>query len=87
MAMTWITEDDWYLANDPGYMKQMKRMFPEQYDYMIRSEREHPAAMCSECPFYYHLKDKSGKIYGGGCTIDEDIRIMDMNTKAADCPL
>ena len=82
-----ITEKDWHAANDPEMMKIYKEDFPDAWNAMLRYMRKYQPRMCCECMLYYHLKDKDGKIYGGGCTADPDIMIMDMNKRAEDCPL
>ena len=87
MSKVVVTSDDWFLANDPGIMKEIKVKRPGLYAEMIRQERENKPKECMCCFFYYHLKNPDGTIYGGGCTIDEDVMIMDMEERAADCPL
>jgi len=87
MSKVVVTSDDWFLANDPGMMKAIKAKRPELYAEMIRQERKNKPKECMCCFFYYHLKNPDGTIYGGGCTIDEDVMIMDMEERAADCPL
>lgn len=82
-----VTPMHWMNANDPKMMGLYKRKTPEVYDEMIRQGREMNPRACAECFFYYHLKNPDGTIYGGGCTIDEDVMIMDMEERVADCPL
>ena len=82
-----INKGDWMIANDPELMKIYRKDYPEVWNEMMRQTREYPPKVCCECFFYYHLRDQDGTIYGGGCTADPDIMIMDMNKKAEDCPL
>ena len=79
-----LTADDFFQANNVAYMKKMT---PEKRDAMIRTERGCNPKCCSECEFFYYLKDRDGKIYGGGCTIDEDIMITDKLERSLYCPL
>ena len=82
-----ITEKDWHVANDPEMMKIYREDYPDAWNEMLRQGREMDPRECCECFFYYHLKGKDGKIYGGGCTADPDVMIMDMTKRAEDCPL
>ena len=87
MAKNEIAPLGWFYANNPEVMGHYKRNEPEKYAEYIRQGREMNPRACAECFFYYHLKNPDGTIYGGGCTIDEDVMIMDMEERVADCPL
>ena len=87
MTKIHISEGDWINANNPGLMKIYKHEFPDAYREMIRQGRKRNPKVCAECPFFYHLIGRDGKAYGGGCTIDDDVMIMDQLERVADCPL
>ena len=88
MSKVQIEAEDWRFANDPGFMRKIKVKFPDMYAEMIRQVRgDRPPEACCCCFFYYHLKNKDGTIYAGGCSIDDEIMIMDMLKREEDCPL
>ena len=72
-------------ANNRSYMMNMPA---EKRAALIRNERGINPRCCAECIFYYHVFDKDRKkVICGGCSIDDDVMIMDLSEREYHCPL
>ena len=80
-----FTSEDIMQANNRSYMLNMPA---EKRAALIRNQRGANPRSCAECIFYYHVFDKDRKyVICGGCSIDDDIMIMDISEREYHCPL
>ena len=80
-----LLQVDLMQANNRSYMMAMPA---EKRAALIRMERGNAPGCCAECIFYYHVFDKDRKkLICGGCSIDDDIMVMDSSEREYHCPL
>ena len=80
-----FSPEDFMQARNRSYMLNMPA---EKRAAMIRNQRGANPRCCAECIFYYHVFDKDRKhIICGGCSIDDDVMIMDISEREYHCPL
>ena len=72
-------------ANNRSFMMNMPE---EKRAALIRNQRGANPRNCAECIFYYHVFDKDRKyLICGGCSIDDDVMVMDPSEREYHCPL
>ena len=80
-----FSKDDFMQAGNRSYMMAMPA---EKRAALIRNMRGANPRCCAECIFYYHVFDKDRKyVICGGCSIDDDVMIMDQSEREYHCPL